>query len=48
MHNLILDLVIKNQVLREVTDAVKEVVEKTLDGCFNNPKALSIPLVSFA
>lgn len=36
----------KNQILREVTDAVKDVVEKTLDGCLNNPKALSIPLVS--
>jgi len=46
-HNLILDLLMKNQVLREVTDVVKDVIEKTLNGCSKNPKALSIPLVSF-
>lgn len=42
---MILDLVLKNQILKDVTDSFQHLLRKTLSGCSNNPRALGIPMV---
>lgn len=45
-YYIILDLVTRTQVTKDVTDAVEYMIEKILHDCSNNPKAVGSLLVS--
>lgn len=45
---IIPDLVFRNQIKTDVLNSINYLLEETLTGCSNNPKSISVPIVSSA